>query len=184
MEKKQQTNSQAQPAESPTISEQETVVPQSVAQQPPEQEIVLQSVVPQTLVQETVPQTVGPQTPVKETVAKPTVSISTAEATVEKTVEKVVQAINHRNNQSQSPTFIYNPSLLLIPRHEPADVISAQRDSSLVNWLESSGRMLPRDSVESDKYTEEEAEISALIAVDDSFNDDDVLDENTDEAGE
>ncbi|OZH54641.1 hypothetical protein AFK68_09635 [Hydrocoleum sp. CS-953] len=90
--------------------------------------------------------------------------------------------MSRRNNQSKSPTVtLYNPSLLLIPRHEPADVITAQRDSSLVDWLESSGKMLPRDPVESEKYSEEEEEISALIAVDDSFNDDDVLDENADE---
>ena len=157
-------------------------MPQTLVQET----VVPQPVVPQTPVQETVPQQpVVPQTPVQETVAKPTVSTSIVEATVEKTVEKAVGAISRRNNQSQSLIVkLYNPSLLLIPRHEPADVISAQRDSSLVDWLESSGKMLPRDPVESDKYTEEEEEISALIAVDDSFHDDDVLDEHADEAVE
>ncbi len=158
MEEQQQTNSQPQPTESPTTPVQETVVPQPV--------------VPQPVVQETV-------------VPQPTVSSSIVGTTVEKTVEQPVVAISRRNNQSQSPTVtLYNPSLLLIPRHEPADVITAQRDSSLVDWLESSGKMLPRDPVESEKYTEEEEEISALIAVDDSFQDDDVLDENADEVVE
>ena len=140
----------------------------------------------QTPVQETVvPQPVVQQTPVQETVPQPVASTSIVEATVEKTVEKEIGAISRRNNQSQSPTVtLYNPSLLLIPRHEPADVITAQRDSSLVDWLESSGKMLPRDPVESEKYTEEEEEISALIAVDDNSYDDEPLDENADEAVE
>ncbi|MGD1717465.1 DUF3134 domain-containing protein, partial [Dapis sp. BLCC M172] len=154
-----------------------------VPQTPVQETVVPQQVVPQTPVQETVvPQQVVPQTPVQETVVKPTVSTSIVEATAEKIVGRAVGAISRRNNQSKSPTVtLYNPSLLLIPRHEPADVITAQRDSSLVDWLESSGKMLPRDPVESEKYSEEEEEISALIAVDDSFNDDDVLDENADE---
>ncbi|MGD1808598.1 DUF3134 domain-containing protein, partial [Dapis sp. BLCC M126] len=127
-------------------------------------------------------QPVVQQPVVQETVPQPVVSTGIVEATVEKTVGKEIGAISRRNNQSQLPIVkLYNPSLLLIPRHEPADVITAQRDSSLVDWLESSGKMLPRDPVESDKYTEEEEEISALIAVDDSFQDDDVLDDNPDE---
>ncbi|MDJ0554745.1 MAG: DUF3134 domain-containing protein [Microcoleaceae cyanobacterium MO_207.B10] len=70
--------------------------------------------------------------------------------------------------------LVYNPSLRLVPRHEPADVISSQKDSSLIDWLETSGRMLPRDPSETDSnYLGEEEEISELIAVDDNFNDDD-----------
>ncbi|NEO54277.1 MAG: DUF3134 domain-containing protein [Okeania sp. SIO3B5] len=93
--------------------------------------------------------------------------------------------MSRRNNQPQSqPVLVYNPSLLLIPRHEPADVIPTQRDSSIVDWLETSGRMLPRDPAESDNYLEEEEEISELIAVDDNFSDDDVLEGNEDDSGE
>jgi hypothetical protein len=102
-----------------------------------------------------------------------------------KTIEKKVATISSKNNQPQSEQVIlYNPSLRLIPRHEPADVISTQRDSSLVDWLETLGKMLPRDPSEFEKYTEEEEEISELIAVDDNFHDENILDENVEESGD
>ncbi|MEB3340252.1 DUF3134 family protein, partial [Okeania sp.] len=159
---------------------QETAVPQPVVQETVPQPVVQETAVPQPVVQETA----VPQPVVQETVPQTTVSTSIVEEMAGKTVEKAVVITNRRNNQPQPQTVkLYNPSLLMRPRYEPADVISAERDSSLVDWLESSGRMLPRDPVESEKYTEEEEEISDLIAVDDNFNDDDVLDDNADESG-
>ncbi|WP_287300869.1 DUF3134 domain-containing protein, partial [Okeania sp. SIO2F5] len=171
---------------------QETVNPQPVVPQPTtvQETVNPQPVVPQpTTVQETVnPQPVVPQpTTVQETVNPQPVVVSPSmvEAKVEQPVGKPVGVISRRNNQSQSqPVLVYNPSLLLIPRHEPADVIPTQRDSSIVDWLETSGRMLPRDPSESDNYLEEEEEISELIAVDDNFSDDDVLEGNADDSGE
>ncbi|MGB5917161.1 MAG: DUF3134 domain-containing protein, partial [Phormidesmis sp.] len=43
----------------------------------------------------------------------------------------------------------YNPSVRQIPRENPADVIPLQRDSSILNWLEGTGRLIPREPVDS-----------------------------------
>lgn len=73
---------------------------------------------------------------------------------------------------------INNPALREQPRNQPAAVIPPRSDSSILDWLESSGRLLARDSSEFD-YLEEEEEISELMGSDDSSfdidDDDDVL---------
>jgi radical SAM superfamily enzyme YgiQ (UPF0313 family) len=69
-----------------------------------------------------------------------------------------------------------NPSLREIPAHEPADVIPSKQEISLLAWLESTGRLIERDTVISTTtvdYLEEEEDISELISVDDSTYDDD-----------
>jgi len=68
-----------------------------------------------------------------------------------------------------------NPSLREIPAHEPADVIPSKQEISLITWLESTGRLIERDTVSTTTvdYLEEEEEIADLIAVDDSAYDDD-----------
>ena len=169
MEEKQQTNSLLQTTGSTTNPIEEKVVQPIVPQTTPAEEIV-------------VPQT----TSVEERLAlQSVISENIIEEITEKKVEKEVVTISRRNNQPQSEQVVlYNPSLRLIPCHEPADVISAQRDSSLIDWLEASGKMLPRDPYESEKYTEEEEEISGLIAVDDNFHDDDILDENAEDSSD
>ena len=43
----------------------------------------------------------------------------------------------------------YNPSVRQIPRENPADVIPLQRDSSILNWLEGTGRLIPREPIDS-----------------------------------
>ena len=184
MEEKQQTNLVPQTAESLTNPVTETVA-QPVA---PSTTKVQETVVPQTIkVQETVAQPTVPLTTTaqEKVVPQPVISTSTVEEMAEKKAEKKVVAISSKNNQPQSePVILYNPSLRLIPRHEPADVISTQRESSLVDWLETLGKMLPRDPSELEKYTEEEEEISELIAVDDNFQDDNILDENAEDSGD
>jgi hypothetical protein len=71
-----------------------------------------------------------------------------------------------------------NPALRQQPREQPATVIPVQRDASILDWLENTGRMLARDSGEVD-YPDDEEEISELMGSDDnSFDlddDDDVL---------
>lgn len=57
------------------------------------------------------------------------------------------------------------------PREQRAAVISSRNESSLMEWLESSGRMIARETQEAE-YLEEEEEISELIAVDDITYDD------------
>ncbi len=41
-------------------------------------------------------------------------------------------------------TFI-NPALKQQPRYEPAPVIAEQRNTSILEWLESQGRLIDRD---------------------------------------
>ncbi len=74
----------------------------------------------------------------------------------------------------------YNPSLRQIPRHEPADVIPLKQESSLLDWLEATGRLLARDNQEPDYLLNEEPEISDLMGNDDSPYDD--LEDDTDDA--
>ncbi|WP_088890566.1 DUF3134 domain-containing protein [Leptolyngbya ohadii] len=73
-----------------------------------------------------------------------------------------------------------NPALHEVPRDQPAPVIPLQRDASILDWLESSGRLLSRDGSDYD-YRDDEEEINELMAGEDnSFDldddDDDVLD--------
>ena len=70
-----------------------------------------------------------------------------------------------------------NPSLREEPREQRAAVIPARNESSLLDWLYSSGRMVARDTQETERQEEEE-EISGLIDVDDvtyDIDDDDDL---------
>ncbi|MGE5660079.1 MAG: DUF3134 domain-containing protein [Actinomycetota bacterium] len=76
---------------------------------------------------------------------------------------------------------MYNPSLRQIPRHEPAEVIPLKQESSLLDWLESTNRLLARDVNDPDDYLlDEEPEISDLMGADDSPYDD--LDDDLDDA--
>lgn len=67
---------------------------------------------------------------------------------------------------------MYNPSLRRTRRHEPADVIPLKQETSLLDWLEATGRLLARDSNDADFLIDEE-EISELMSVEDSGYDDD-----------
>lgn len=75
-----------------------------------------------------------------------------------------------------------NPSLREIPVHEPADVIPSKQEISLLTWLESTGRLIERDTVSTTAvdYLDDEEEISELMSVDDSAYDDDDLDDDDD----
>ncbi|MGC9503846.1 DUF3134 domain-containing protein [Baaleninema sp.] len=67
-----------------------------------------------------------------------------------------------------------NPSLRQLPRHEPAELIPSLRETSLLEWLKASGRIIPRDDREQSAAREEE-EFIGLIAEeeDDSYNESD-----------
>ena len=56
------------------------------------------------------------------------------------------------------------------PREQKAAVIRSKHESSLLDWLESSGRLIARDIQETE--LPEEEEISGLIDVDDVTYDD------------
>lgn len=67
----------------------------------------------------------------------------------------------------------YNPSLREEPRSQRAAVIPVQQESSILDWLESTGRLLAREPVEVN-YLGDEEEINEFISDDDnSFDLDD-----------
>ena len=69
--------------------------------------------------------------------------------------------------------MIENPSLREEPRGQRAAVIPIKQESSILDWLENSGRLLARDNVETN-YRDEQEEISELMGGDDaSFDTDD-----------
>ena len=61
----------------------------------------------------------------------------------------------------------FNPSVRQIPREDPADVIPLQRDSSILNWLEGTGRMIPREPIDSVGDEPEPEELADLMGNDD-----------------
>lgn len=72
-----------------------------------------------------------------------------------------------------------NSSLREAPREQQAAVIPSKHQSSLLDWLESSGRMIARDNQEPE-YRAEEEEISGLMDVEDVTYDIDDDDEPLD----
>lgn len=74
----------------------------------------------------------------------------------------------------------YNPSLREEPRNQRAAVIPLKQESSILDWLESSGRLLARENTDFDFLDDEGEELSDLMAGEDnSFDlddDDDDLD--------
>ncbi|MEL4894257.1 DUF3134 domain-containing protein [Crocosphaera sp. Alani8] len=66
-----------------------------------------------------------------------------------------------------------SPAISQEPRYEPAAVIPVKRDSSIINWLEATNRLIYREQEETKSILEEDAEISDLIDVDDNYDDDD-----------
>lgn len=70
-----------------------------------------------------------------------------------------------------------NSSLREEPRDQRAAVIRSRSESSMLDWLHSSGRLIARDTQEPE-YLLEEEEISGLMDVDDvtyDIDDDDDL---------
>lgn len=66
-----------------------------------------------------------------------------------------------------------NPALHEVPRSQPALPIPLQRDASILDWLEGTGRLLAREVVEPE-YLGDEAEITELMSGEDnSFDVDD-----------
>lgn len=74
----------------------------------------------------------------------------------------------------------YNPSVRQIPRENPADVIPLQRDSSILNWLEGTGRLIPREPVDSIGDEPEPEELADLMGSEDK-DDDDAGDDDDDD---
>jgi uncharacterized protein YjcR len=68
---------------------------------------------------------------------------------------------------------IRNPSLSQKPRYEIADVIPLQHETSILDWLERSGRMLDRTNETDESLLDSEEEIAELIENDGKYDDDD-----------
>jgi hypothetical protein len=77
---------------------------------------------------------------------------------------------------------MYNPSLREEPRDQLADVIPVKQETSLLDWLETNGRLVARDSDDA-SYLDDEEEISELMGADDGGfdDDDDDLDDDLDD---
>lgn len=76
--------------------------------------------------------------------------------------------------------MVYNPSLREDPIDQPAAVIPTRHETSILDWLESTGRLLARDEVPAQDYGVEGEDIDGLIVddvpYDDDFDDDDMGD--------
>jgi hypothetical protein len=73
-----------------------------------------------------------------------------------------------------------NPALHQVPRSQPAAPIPLQRDASILDWLEGTGRLLSREVGDFD-YAGDEEEITELMSGDDnSFDLDDDDDDSLD----
>lgn len=73
----------------------------------------------------------------------------------------------------------YNPSLREEPRDQRAAVIPIQQESSILDWLEKSGRLLAREVQEVEVGTPEDVDdINQFISEDDNSFD---LDEDNDD---
>ena len=76
----------------------------------------------------------------------------------------------------------YNPSVQQIPRQKHAAVIPERGDSSILRWLESTGRLIPREATETIPDEADSEEISDLMGSDDaSFDDSDDTSDDDDE---
>jgi hypothetical protein len=71
----------------------------------------------------------------------------------------------------------YNPSLREEPRNQRAAVIPVNQDSSILDWLENSGRLLARDSNDFDYLDDEGEELTDLMGAEDGGIDDDDFEE-------
>lgn len=55
-----------------------------------------------------------------------------------------------------------NPALTQESRYEPAKVIPLKRDGSLIDWLESNGRLIYRETQEIEQEFDSDLDIEAL----------------------
>jgi hypothetical protein len=78
--------------------------------------------------------------------------------------------------------MINNPALRVQRRNQPAAVISTEQQASILDWLESTGRLIAREGTESSlKFDDEAEELSELMLGDDSsYGDDDDDDDDDD----
>ena len=79
--------------------------------------------------------------------------------------------------------MINNPALRVQRRNQPATLIPTEQQASILDWLESTGRLIAREGTESSlKFDDEAEELSELMLGDDpSYIDDDDHDDDNDD---
>lgn len=78
--------------------------------------------------------------------------------------------------------MIYNPSLREEPIDQAAAVIPLKQETSILDWLEATGRLLARAEDDAEGYLDEDEEIDQLMGSDDIVydeidDDDDIVDD-------
>ncbi|WP_199317456.1 DUF3134 family protein [Planktothricoides raciborskii] len=81
------------------------------------------------------------------------------------------QYLETENDRKDKP--VVNPSLTQTPRYQIADVIPLQYETSILDWLERSGRLMDRTSDNDENLLDSEEEIAELIENDGKYDDDD-----------
>jgi hypothetical protein len=78
--------------------------------------------------------------------------------------------------------MINNPALRVQRRNQPAAIIPTEQQASILDWLESTGRLIAREGTESNlKFDDEAEELSELMLGDDSSYIDDDDDDSDDD---
>ncbi len=78
--------------------------------------------------------------------------------------------------------MINNPALRVQRRNQPAAIIPTEQQVSILDWLESTGRLIAREGTESTlKFDDEAEELSELMLGDDHSYADDDEDDNDDD---
>jgi hypothetical protein len=67
---------------------------------------------------------------------------------------------------------MHNPALRQESRYEPAAVLPVQNELSLIDWLKSTNRLIPREDSELERIPELDEELSDFIESDDKDFDD------------
>lgn len=65
----------------------------------------------------------------------------------------------------------YNPALKEYPRYEMAPVLPSTGDASILNWLESSNRLIARETSDPDYLSSSDEEIEGLMVDDGGYGD-------------
>ncbi|HEY9770997.1 MAG TPA: DUF3134 domain-containing protein [Coleofasciculaceae cyanobacterium] len=65
-----------------------------------------------------------------------------------------------------------NPALVQEPRYEPAIVIPLKQEASLLDWLKANNRLIPRETIETEKVKAEDDLDVLMDGEDDDFIDD------------
>ncbi|KKI98474.1 DUF3134 domain-containing protein [Prochlorothrix hollandica] len=68
---------------------------------------------------------------------------------------------------------VKNPALQEYPRYQAAPVLPSTGNASILDWLEATGRLLPREVTDPDYAAEDAEEIEGLMVDDNSFEEDD-----------